>query len=104
MSWIFLIAAGLFEMSGVLMINVYQYHKNVSSLLGLVASFLLSFICLSVAMDSLPMGTAYAVWTGLGAAGGAILGMIFYNESKDWRRILCISIIIAAVAGIKLSE
>ncbi|MFG6148117.1 DMT family transporter [Halobacillus sp. B23F22_1] len=104
MSWLFLIAAGLFEMSGVLMINVYQHHKNIYSLLGLAASFLLSFICLSIAMKSLPMGTAYAVWTGLGAAGGAILGIIFYKESKDWRRIACIIVIIAAVAGIKLSE
>ena len=47
------------------------------------------------------MGTAYAIWTGIGASGGALVGMFFYNEGKDWRRIICIALIISAVVGLK---
>ena len=53
-------------------------------------------------MKFLPMGTAYAIWTGIGASGGAILGMIFYGESKDWRRIVCIAMVLGAAIGLKL--
>ena len=45
---------------------------------------------------------AYAIWTGIGASGGAVIGMLFYNESKDWRRVICIFLIISAVIGLKL--
>ncbi|MFD2922686.1 DMT family transporter [Halobacillus naozhouensis] len=102
MSWVVLIAAGLFEMFGVTMINKYQKSRSVLSLTAMIAGFVLSFICLSIAMKELPMGTAYAVWTGTGAAGGAILGMIFFDEPRDWKRLLCIGIIIAAAVGLKL--
>ena len=53
-------------------------------------------------MESLPMSTAYAVWTGIGASGGAILGMLFYNEAKDWKRILFISMVLGSAVGLKL--
>lgn len=53
-------------------------------------------------MKSLPMGTAYAVWTGIGASGGAILGMLLYGEAKDWRRVICIFMILGAAVGLKL--
>ena len=70
-----LIIAGLFEMGGVLMINQLHIKRNWQSVLLLVVSFGASFLLLAYAMKTLPMGTAYAVWTGIGAAGGAILGM-----------------------------
>jgi len=64
--------------------------------------FGLSFLFLTLAMNDLPMGTAYAVWTGIGAAGGAVLSMVLYNESKDWKRLVCIGLVLSATIGLKL--
>ncbi|MFT4414469.1 DMT family transporter [Fredinandcohnia humi] len=102
MDWIYLIIAGLFEMAGVVSINRLHKKKNWQSLLFLLVTFGGSFLFLSLAMKTLPMGTAYAIWTGIGASGGAILGMMFYNEPKDWKRLFFITLIIAAAVGIKL--
>ena len=102
MSWVFLIMAGLFEMIGVLMINKWNKDRNWISILLLVAGFGLSFWLLSLAMKTLPMATAYAVWTGIGASGGAILGMIFYGESRNALRILFIAMVLGSAVGLKL--
>ncbi|WP_082233462.1 DMT family transporter [Halobacillus massiliensis] len=104
MSWIYLIAAGLFEMSGVMMINIFHKRRSVYTAAGLAASFGLSFVFLSLAMESIAMGTAYAIWTGIGAAGGALLGMVFFEEPKEWRRVVCILMIISAAVGLKLID
>ncbi|MFS0869229.1 DMT family transporter [Paenibacillus xylanilyticus] len=102
MSWVFLVMAGLFEMMGVLMINKWNKDRNLKSILLLVAGFGLSFGFLSLAMRTLPMGTAYAVWTGIGASGGAILGMIFYGESRNALRIVFIAMVLGSAVGLKL--
>ncbi|MBO0471172.1 multidrug efflux SMR transporter [Enterococcus sp. DIV0242_7C1] len=102
MSWFFLVIAGIFEMLGVASINRFNQKKDSRSLLLLVLAFASSFIFLYLAMKQLPMGVSYAIWTGIGAAGGAILGMILYGESKDWRRILFIGVILSSVIGLKL--
>ncbi|MFM9279672.1 DMT family transporter [Paenibacillus jiagnxiensis] len=102
MNWVFLILAGIFEMIGVLMINKLNKDRNVKSLVLLLAGFGLSFMFLSLAMKTLPMGTAYAVWTGIGASGGAILGMIFYGEPKNILRIMCITMVLGSAVGLKL--
>ena len=102
MAWTALIVAGLFEMGGVLMINKLHEDRNWQSVALLITSFGASFLMLAYAMETLPMGTAYAVWTGIGASGGAILGMFLYNESKDWKRVFFIAIILSAAVGLKL--
>lgn len=102
MSWIFLIIAGIFEMLGVGSINRFNLKKDKQSLFLLFLTFGSSFIFLYLAMKTLPMGVSYAIWTGIGAAGGALLGMFFYEESKDWRRIVFIGVILGAVIGLKL--
>ncbi|MFD2308241.1 DMT family transporter [Enterococcus termitis] len=102
MSWIFLIIAGIFEMLGVGSINRFNQMKDKKSLALLILAFAGSFLFLYLAMKQLPMGVSYAIWTGIGAAGGAILGMIFYGESRDWRRILFIGVILLSVIGLKL--
>ncbi|MCS0674011.1 multidrug efflux SMR transporter [Cytobacillus firmus] len=102
MSWVFLILAGLFEMTGVTMINSWHKKRNWQSLFLLLGGFGASFIFLALAMKELPMGTAYAVWTGIGAAGGAILGMILYGEPKDAKRIFFIAMVLSAAIGLKL--
>ncbi|MDR6721845.1 paired small multidrug resistance pump [Paenibacillus amylolyticus] len=102
MNWIFLIMAGIFEMIGVLMINKLHKDRNLISLILLIAGFGLSFWLLSLAMETLPMGTAYAVWTGIGASGGAILGMIFYGEPRNGLRIVFITMVLGSAVGLKL--
>lgn len=102
MAWISLIFAGLFEMFGVTMINKLHKDRNWQSLALLILGFGISFILLGYAMETLPMGTAYAIWTGIGASGGAILGMFLYGESKDWKRMLFIGMVLSAAIGLKL--
>lgn len=102
MSWISLIIAGIFEMFGVGSINKLNKNRDIHALFLLIAMFSGSFLFLYLAMKQLPMGISYAIWTGIGAAGGAILGMIIYGESKDWRRVACILLIIFSVIGLKL--
>ncbi|ASA20136.1 DMT family transporter [Paenibacillus donghaensis] len=102
MNWVFLILAGIFEMFGVLMINKMNKDRNMVSFLLLVVGFGLSFLFLSRAMVTLPMGTAYAVWTGIGASRGAILGMIFYGEPRNILRIVFIAMVLGSAVGLKL--
>ncbi|CQR46767.1 Multidrug resistance protein YkkD [Paraliobacillus sp. PM-2] len=102
MAWFFLVLAGLAEMVGVAMINKFHKDRNGKSLLLLLLGFGTSFIFLSYALETLPMGTAYAIWTGIGASGGAILGMLLYGESKNWKRIIFIIMVLGAAIGLKL--
>ncbi|MDM5452342.1 DMT family transporter [Peribacillus simplex] len=102
MAWVSLILAGLFEMFGVAMINKLHKDRNWQSLLLLFIGFGASFLFLAYAMQTLPMGIAYAIWTGIGASGGAIIGMLLYGESKDWRRIVFIAMVLGAAVGLKL--
>ncbi|SLM85844.1 Quaternary ammonium compound-resistance protein SugE [Vagococcus fluvialis bH819] len=89
-------------MLGVNSINQYVTEKSKKNLAKLIAMFGLSFILLSYSIESLPMSTAYAVWTGIGASGGAILGIIFYKEPKDPKRLFFIGLILFAAVGLKL--
>lgn len=102
MSWFYLVTAGLFEMLGVASISRFNQAKNAKNFCLLGMAFGGSFLFLYLAMKVLPMGISYAIWTGIGAAGGAVVGMIWYGESKDWRRIGCIILILGSVIGLKL--
>ncbi|MTH53605.1 QacE family quaternary ammonium compound efflux SMR transporter [Bacillus mangrovi] len=102
MAWFYVIAAGIFEMLGVLMLNRVAKKQSFINFLLLAVALGTSFTLLSASMQTLPMGTAYSIWTGIGAAGGAILGMILYGESKDWKRIFFIALILSATIGLKL--
>lgn len=102
MAWISLMLAGFFEMFGVAMINKVHRDRNWQSFVLLVIGFGGSFFFLANAMKTLPMGTAYAIWTGIGASGGALLGMLFYGESREWKRILFIAMVLGAAVGLKV--
>lgn len=102
MAWVALIIAGLLEVFGVAMMNRWQQSKHWMTIAALIIGFGSSLALLSYAMETIPMGTAYAIWTGIGAAGGALIGMIFFKESKDWRRILFITLILCSAIGLKL--
>ena len=102
MAWFALIIAGFLEIFGVAMINRLNTKRDFLSLFLLMIGFAGSFFCLSFAMKTLPMGTAYAVWTGIGASGGALIGMFLFGEAKSLKRILFIAIILISAIGLKL--
>ncbi|MFJ8065878.1 DMT family transporter [Psychrobacillus sp. NPDC096426] len=102
MAWISLIVAGILEMFGVTMITKLHKDRNWKAFVLLFLGFGGSFLFLAYAMKTLPMGTAYAIWTGIGASGGAILGMILYGEPKDWKRLVFIAMVLGAAIGLKL--
>ncbi|OXM14858.1 DMT family transporter [Paenibacillus herberti] len=104
MAWIYLIGAGLFEVFGVTMINKINERRSITNYLLMAFAFISSFLLLSLGMRDLPMGTAYAVWTGIGASGGALMGMLFYGESRSAKRILCITLVLGAAVGLKVLE
>lgn len=104
MAWIYLIIAGVFEIGLALGLKFSEGFTRLWPTLGMAVSGGISFYLLSVAMKSLPVGTAYAVWTGIGAAGTAILGILFLKESGDVFRVVSITLIVAGVIGLRLSS
>ncbi|MEH6944194.1 DMT family transporter [Bacillus sp. JJ722] len=102
MSWLFLIIAGICEVIGVILMKIATEKKSWIPKLMLIASFTVSFYFLSLAMDSIPMGTAYAIWTGIGTAGSALLGILIFKESADWRRLAFLGCILCGAIGLKL--
>ncbi|MBO9610197.1 MAG: multidrug efflux SMR transporter [Paenibacillaceae bacterium] len=102
MDWMLLVAAGLLEVVGVIGIKRVARQNNWPNNLILIFGFLLSFQLLVKAMDTIPLATAYAVWTGIGTVGAAVVGMLFFKESRSWLRIGCMLGIIFSVVGLKL--
>ncbi|WP_276357422.1 DMT family transporter [Cohnella caldifontis] len=102
MAWISLLVAGVFEVVSVLGMNRIKRDRDAKAYFLFCAGIILSFVCLSFAMRSLPMGTAYAIWTGIGTVGGTLVGMLFFGESREWRRILFMAMILIAAVGLKL--
>ncbi|AEP90442.1 MULTISPECIES: multidrug efflux SMR transporter subunit YkkD [Bacillus] len=100
--WISLLCAGCLEMAGVALMNQYAKEKSVKWVLLIIVGFAASFSLLSYAMETIPMGTAYAVWTGIGTAGGALVGILFYKEQKDAKRIFFIALILCSAVGLKI--
>jgi len=102
MEWILLVIAGLLEIAFAFGMKSSEGFTRLLPSMLTVATGLSSVILLSVSLRSLPMGTGYAVWTGIGAAGTAILGMAVMGDSAAPLRILCIVLILAGVIGLKL--
>lgn len=102
MAWPLLIAAGLLEVIGVVGIKRVAERNNFTNNLLMVISFLASFLLLAEAMKTIPLATAYAVWTGVGTVGAAIVGMICFHESKSWIRMITMLGIILSIVGLKV--
>lgn len=102
MSWIILILAGFFEVAFVVTMKLSNGFRDKKYTILSVLTGALSFFLLSVAMKELPVGTGYAVWTGIGAAGSVLVGMFFFKEKRSALKFLFLSFIIAGVAGLKL--
>jgi len=104
MSWIILIVAGLFEVGFATSLGKARETQGMEAALwwtSFVVCLFLSMALLFRATKDLPMGTAYAVWTGIGAVGTALLGMIVFREPADPRRLFFIATLIASVVGLK---
>ena len=102
MAWFWLILAGRSEMLGVTFMNWALSRPRRILWVAMVVAFAVSFGGLDLALQTLPMGTAYAIWTGIGAAGGVLTGMLFFGESRDWRKLLWVAVILSATIGLKL--
>ena len=101
MAWVMLVIAGLLEIAFALSMKASEgFTRPVPALLT-VATGLASVVLLSLALRTLPVGSGYAVWTGIGAAGTAILGMVLLGDSAAPMRLLCIALILAGVIGLK---
>ena len=100
MAWLVLVAAGLFEIGWAVGLKSANGRPLILTLT--VVSMVASVALLYVAMRDLPLGTAYAVWTGIGAVGTVLIGIMAFGESADAVRLLCIGLIVAGIAGLKL--
>ena len=103
MTWILLFVAGLFEIGFALGLKYSEGFSRLLPTLGMVGAGGLSFYLLSTAMKTLPAGTAYAVWTGIGAAGTAVVGILLLGESSSPLRGLSLALIVAGVIGLRLA-
>jgi quaternary ammonium compound-resistance protein SugE len=104
MDWIVLVIAGLFEVAWATGLKYTEGLTRLWPSAWTVTAMAVSLLLLAQALKTLPVGTAYAVWTGVGAAGTAVLGIILFGESRDPMRLACIAVIVAGIAGLKLSS
>ena len=104
MNWIFLVIAGLLEIAWAIGLKYTEGWTRLVPSLITAALMIASFYFLSLAVKTLPIGTAYAVWTGIGTVGAAILGMFLFDEPRDIVRVMCIGLIIAGIAGLKITS
>jgi len=102
MAWIVLVIAGLFEVGFTTCLKMSDNFTNWKWGVGFFICITLSFVLLNQAIKSIPMGTAYAVWTGIGAVGTVIVGILFYKEPADFWRLLFIFLLIGSILGLKI--
>jgi quaternary ammonium compound-resistance protein SugE len=103
MAWIYLGIAGLLEIGWALGMKSSAGFTRFWPSAGTVAAMIASFYFLSLAMRELPVGTAYAVWTGIGAVGTVILGMVLFGEPRNAARLLCVALIAMGIFGLKVT-
>lgn len=103
MAWLVLVIAGLLEVVWAIGLKYTHGFTRLTPSIITVTAMIISFALLAWAMKTLPAGTAYAVWTGIGAVGAAIAGMILLGESASLARILSLALIVAGIIGLKLS-
>jgi quaternary ammonium compound-resistance protein SugE len=103
MGWIFILIASVFEISWAIGLKYTDGLTKLWPSVFTVTAMILSFYFLALGVKDIPIGTGYAVWTGIGAVGTVILGMILFNESRELIRILFILMIVSGIVGLKLT-
>ncbi|CAB3641517.1 quaternary ammonium compound efflux SMR transporter SugE [Achromobacter sp. SIMBA_011] len=104
MTWIILILAGLFEIVWAVGLKYTHGFTRLVPSAVTVGGMLISFWLLALAMKTLPLGTAYAVWVGIGTVGAFVAGIILFGESISWLRIASVALIVVGLIGLKLSS
>jgi quaternary ammonium compound-resistance protein SugE len=102
MAWIVLFLAGLFEIGWAVCLKYTRGFIALWPTVGFCSFLLISVYLLEVSLKSLPLGTAYTVWTGIGAVGTVVSGIMLFGEAADFRRLFCIGLIIMGIIGLKL--
>jgi quaternary ammonium compound-resistance protein SugE len=102
--WLALLAAGLFEIAWAFGLKYSDGMTRFWPAAATLISIALSFGFMAMALRSLPFGTAYAVWTGIGTAGSILVGMLVYSESMDPVRLVCLTLILVGMIGLKLNS
>lgn len=104
MSWLLLFVAGLLEVAWAIGLKYTEGFTRLWPSVGTGAAMVASVVLLGLAMRTLPVGTAYAVWTGIGAVGTVILGIVLFAEPATAARLGCVALIVAGIAGLKLTS
>ncbi|OWJ66072.1 quaternary ammonium compound efflux SMR transporter SugE [Inquilinus limosus] len=102
MAWVILIIAGLFEIGWAVGLKYTEGFSRLWPSVATAAAMIVSLLLLGLALKDLPIGTAYAVWTGVGAVGTAILGIWLFGDPANFARLACIGLIVAGIVGLKL--
>jgi quaternary ammonium compound-resistance protein SugE len=102
MAWIYLFIAGLFEIGWAVGLKYTEGFTKLWPSVITIVTMILSFYFLSSAVKTIPIGTAYAIWTGIGAVGTAILGIFLFGESKEFIRLFFILLIVIGIVGLKI--
>ncbi|RKS84639.1 quaternary ammonium compound-resistance protein SugE [Orbus hercynius] len=104
MAWIYLIIAGIFEIIWVISLKYSHGFTRLTPSIVTILTMICSFVLLAQAIKSLPMGTAYAVWTSIGIIGATLIGIFVFNESMAPIRLICLALVIIGVIGLKLTS
>jgi quaternary ammonium compound-resistance protein SugE len=104
MPWLWLAIAGIFEVVWVVLLKSSDGFTRLVPSVGTILAMVVSFFCMAQSLRTLPMGTVYAAWTGIGAAGGMIWGIAMFGEPATAARIICVVLILAGVIGLKLGS
>lgn len=103
MAWIILFIAGLFEVGWAVGLKYTEGFTRLWPTVGTAVALIASMVLLGLSLRTLPLGTAYAVWTGIGTVGTVILGIVLFREPATAMRLLCIALILAGIVGLKMS-
>lgn len=104
MSWFILVIAGLLEIGWAIGLKYTDGFTKLWPTVGTVMSLVASFLLLGIALKTLPVGTAYAIWVGIGAVGTALLGILLFGESTDILKLVSLGLICAGIVGLKLAH
>ena len=104
MAWLVLVIAGLFEVGWAIGLKYTEGFTRLWPSVGTGAAMVVSVVLLGWSMRTLPVGTAYAVWTGIGAVGTVVLGIVLFKEPATVARLVCVGLILAGIVGLKLTH
>ena len=104
MAWIQLLIAGALEILWAISLKYTDGFSKLWPSVLTISGMIASFYFLAQALKTIPVGTGYAIWTGIGAAGTAILGIILFSEPASWPRLLCIGLIVTGIIGLQLTS